>query len=189
MPYFLGTSYIKTERAWTALADFGNRYSVSNTATDYLLVLYLKIFNAGLWAQIHNHNIGLVIYGRTDIHSLCASSKYKEHMNTCDGKWFPGSKRCLCVQACACFLTRLWRQEENSSTRCCAGGNERTASTKVSKWIWKSSISLPVAVSSSPPLIASQTALAALCVCNPPRATPHLLGTFFVRVSLQGVPQ
>lgn len=90
-------------------------------------------------------------------------------------KVIPRVKGCLCVQACARFLTRPWRQEENSSTRCCAGGNERTASTKVSKWIWKSSISLPVAVSSSPPLIASQTVSVALC--NPPRATPHLLGT------------
>lgn len=97
MPYFLGNSCIKTEWGWTALADCGNRCSVSHTVTDYLLVLYLKIFNAGLWAQIHNHNISLVIYGHTDIHSLCAGSKYKEHMNTCDGKWFPGSRG---VSAC-----------------------------------------------------------------------------------------
>lgn len=87
--------------------DCGNGCSVSHTVTDYLLVLYLKIFNAGLWAQIHNHNIGLVIYGRTDIHSLCAGSEYKEHMNTCDGKWFPGSRgACACVRARACARVR-----------------------------------------------------------------------------------
>lgn len=56
----------------------------------------------------------------------------------------------VCV--CVCFLNKY--SSSSGSARCCAGGNERTASIQVSKWICKPSISLSVTVFASPPLIA-----------------------------------